>query len=105
MLYVWKIRLIDLKNSYHQNKMKEGDERKSNFKTKCELFEWLVMLFSVTIAHINLMRLMNHILCAFTRSFVVDYFNDIYSKNLGEHIEHLQCLFDKLQKNRYVLIY
>jgi hypothetical protein len=47
------------------------------------------MLFSLTIAHSNLMRLMNHILCAFICNFVVDYFDDIHSKNLGEHIEHL----------------
>jgi hypothetical protein len=56
------------------------------------------MLFSLTIAHSNLMRLMNHILCAFICNFVVDYFDDIHSKNLGEHIEHLWFLFNMLQK-------
>jgi hypothetical protein len=80
---------IDLKIGYHQIKMKEEDEGKNNFKTKCGLFEWLVMLFSLTLAHSNLMRIISHILCAFIGSFVVDYFDDIYSTNLGEHIEHL----------------
>jgi hypothetical protein len=56
---------IDLKIVYHQIKIKEGDEGKNNFKTKCRLFKWLVMLFSLTIAHNNLMRFMNNILCAF----------------------------------------
>jgi hypothetical protein len=80
---------IDLKISYHQIKMKEGDDEKNNFKTKYGLFKWLVMLFSLTITHSNLMRLMNHILSAFICSFVVDYFDDMHSKNLGEHVEHL----------------
>jgi hypothetical protein len=82
----------DLKFSYYQIKMKERGEGKNNFKTKHGLFKWLVMLFSHTIIHSNLMILMNHILCAFIGSFVVDYFDDIYSKNLGENIEYL-CFF------------
>jgi FlaG/FlaF family flagellin (archaellin) len=41
------------------------------------------MLFSHTIAHGNLMILTTHILCAFIDSFVVDYFDDIHSNNLG----------------------
>jgi hypothetical protein len=48
---------IDLKISYYQSKMKEGGKGNNNFKTKCTLFEWLLMLFSLTIAHCNLMRL------------------------------------------------
>ena len=89
---------IDLKIGYHQITMKEGDEGKNNFKTKYGLFELLAMLFSLTIAYSNLMRLMNHVLCVFIDSFVVDYFNDIHSKNLGEHIENLWFLFNMLQK-------
>jgi hypothetical protein len=37
-------------------------------------------------------------LCVFIGSFVVDYFDDIHSKNLGEHIENLWFLFNMLQK-------
>jgi len=79
---------IDLKIGYYQIKMKEGDIEKNNFKTKYILFEWF-MLFSLTIANNNLMRLMKHILCAFINSFVINYFDDIHSKNLGERIKHL----------------
>ena len=78
--------------------MKEEDEGKNNFKTKYGLFELLAMLFSLTIAYNNLMGLMNHVLCVFIGSFVVDYFDDIHSKNLGEHIENLWFLFNMLQK-------
>jgi len=41
------------------------------------------MLFSRIIAHGNLMILTTHILCAFIDRFVVDYFDDIHSNNLG----------------------
>ena len=43
------------------------------------------------------MRSMNNILCAFIGSLIVDYFDDIHSKNLGKHIKSLYFLFNMLQ--------
>jgi hypothetical protein len=48
------------------------------------------------------MRLMNHVLCAFTGKFLVVYFDDIliYNKNLTKHLDHLHNILNVLRSEK-----
>jgi len=61
---------IDLKNWYHQTRIKKEDEWKTTFKTKYDLYEWLVILFRLPKAPGTFMRLLNHVLCNFIGNFL-----------------------------------
>jgi len=90
---------IDFRISYHQIRLKEGDEWKTAFETKQGLYERLVMSCGLSNGLSTFVRLMNDILKPFIGHFVVVYFDDnlVYSRNERDHKEHLRQVLQVLR--------
>lgn len=91
---------LDLKSGYHQIQIGR-DERKTTFKTRQGLYEWMVMLFGLSNTPSMFMRLTTQVLQRFLGICMVVYFDDVlnYNRDYSSHLKDLQKVLTELQAN------
>ncbi|CAI7887809.1 unnamed protein product [Closterium sp. NIES-54] len=83
--------------------MADNSIHKTAFRTRYGSYEYLVMPFGLTNAPATFQAEMNHILQPLLDECVVVYLDDIliYSKDMKQHVEHLQRVFEILRRERF----
>ncbi|GKE95021.1 putative reverse transcriptase domain-containing protein, partial [Tanacetum coccineum] len=93
---------IDLRFGYHQLRVREEDIPKTAFRMRYRHFEFTVMHFGLTNAHVVFMDFMNRICKSYLDKFVIVFFDDIliYLKSKWEHEVHLRLILELLEKEK-----
>jgi len=93
---------LDIKEAYHQVRIKEGEEWKTAFRTRYGHYEYTVMPFGLTNAPASFQSLINNVLRPYLDKFVVAYLDDIliYSKDEQEHVEHVRKVLEALRERK-----
>ncbi len=92
---------LDLRNTYHLVRIREGDEWKTAFNTPSG-HEYLVLLFGLTNAPAIFQGLVNSVLGDMINQFVFVYLDDIlfFSPSLLLHAQHVRRVLQHLLENK-----
>jgi hypothetical protein len=96
---------LDVKNTYHNLRIAEGDEWKMACRTKYGLYKYLVMLFRLTNAPASFQRWMNEILSNYLDVLCIAYLDDIliYSDNLEQHRQYVKMILRRVEEVGLIL--
>ena len=94
----WFFTKLDVRGAYNLIRMAEGEEWKTTFRTRYDLFESLVMPFGLTNVPADFQRFINETLAPFLDHFTSAYLDDIliYSDTMEEHTRHVHRVLERL---------
>ena len=80
--------------------VREEDVPETAFRMCWGSYEFLVLPFSVTSASLQLVHLLQDILCKYLDDFVIIFINNmlILFRTTAEHAEHLRVIFQRLKE-------
>ena len=93
---------IDLRQGYHQIRIKKEDVEKTAFRCRYGHYEYLVLPFGLTNAPATFQGLMHAVLMPFLDDFVLVYLDDImiYSQTWEEHLQQIAKVLDRLREHK-----
>ena len=96
---------IDLRQAYHQIRIKEGDKQKAAFRSKEGLYKPLVMQFGLINALVTFQKRISSILEEHLNKFIIVYLNDIiiYLENKKEYKEYIKWVLKRLQEEQMLV--
>jgi len=91
---------LNIISAFNRLQIKEKDEVLIVFRTRFELFKYLVMLFNLCNESVSFQKYINNTLCKHLNKFCTAYLNDIliYFDNELEHEIHVKLILQKLRE-------
>jgi len=91
---------LDIKDAYHNVRIKEGDEWKTTFTTKYGTYEYLVMPFGLPNASAAFQRWINRTLQSYINICCIVYLDDvlIYSDSLEQHQREMAAIIGAIRQ-------
>jgi RNase H-like domain found in reverse transcriptase/Reverse transcriptase (RNA-dependent DNA polymerase)/Integrase zinc binding domain/Chromo (CHRromatin Organisation MOdifier) domain/Integrase core domain/Retroviral aspartyl protease len=91
---------LDMRDGYHRLRVAEGEEWKTAFRCRYELFEYQVMPFELCNAPGTFQHFTNDTFSDFLDEFLAIYLDDllIYSRTLKEHKVHVRRVLERLRE-------
>ena len=95
---------IDIMTAFNRLRMNPESEKYTTFRTRFDLFEYLVMLFDLCNAPTFWQNFINDIFREHLNDFCTAYADDIliYNKIKKEHIEHCHWVLNQLKKADFI---
>jgi hypothetical protein len=91
---------LDIIAAFNQIRIANGDEYKTAFRTRYDLFKYLVMFFGLTGAFSIFQHYINDSLREYLDIFYIVYLDDvlIYSDSLEDHRKHVKLVLQALRE-------